>query len=236
MPHKILFVDSELSVRNSFERALRQEGFDVLTEACGREALRVATKEIVDLLIVDLHLADVQVHELCKSIRDNPRSRSVPILTISANDPQGLAVQCLNNGADGHLAKHITTPELVANIRALLRRPRTYVTEHEVIQKGGMVLRPSERRALFQNSDIESLTPKEYELLKELLLHSPRIVEKDALAMKVWGVSFEQLGRKTLDVHIQRLRKKLGPTAALFLKTVSLVGYQWLEEAPSNHR
>lgn len=229
MAHKILLIDPEPAARSDFERTLKQEGFQVLTGTSGREALRVATKEILDLMIVDLHLADVQTHELCKIIRETPQSRCVPILTISLDDPKGMAVQCLNNGADGHLTKQLATAEFIAHIRALLRRPPVYLSAQDIIERGSMTLRLGERRAMFRGKDIEDLTPKEYELLKELLIRSPRIVEKHALAMKIWGISYDQLGRKTLDVHIQRLRRKLGQPAATYLKTVSLAGYQWID-------
>ncbi len=101
--------------------------------------------------------------------------------------------------------------------------------ENDVVQKGRLTLRIGERRALFDNKDIPDLTPKEYALLKELALRSPRVVEKIGLVIKICGIPLEQLGRKTLDVHIQRLRRKLGRTGSPFLKTVSLIGYQWLD-------
>jgi DNA-binding response OmpR family regulator len=235
IPQRILIVDAESNTRSEFERTLRQEGFLVITGSCGREALQVATKETPDLMILDLHVPNLESYEVCRLMRETPQSRTIPILTISMHDPNGLAIQCLNNGADGHLQKQVGRLELIAHVRALLRRPRIYLSEQDVVQKGFITLRPGERRITFQNKDIPSLTPKEYELLKELIFRSPRIVEREGIALKVWGVSFEQLGRKTLDVHIQRLRRKLGPLASSYLKTVSLVGYQWLE-SPSSHR
>jgi DNA-binding response OmpR family regulator len=227
-PH-IFLVDAEPSIRGVIEQALRQEGYQVSVVTSGREALHKAAQENPDLMIVDLHLPDAAGQDICRMIRETPRVQAIPVLAVSAKDTVGLAARSLNNGADSYLLKRADAPEWIAHVRALLRRPKAYFLEEDVIQRGRVTLRLAERRGFWNSQELPPFTPKEFQLLKELILRSPRVVEKNGLVLKVWGVPLEQVGRLTLDVHIQRLRKKLGPQASAFLKTISLVGYQWTE-------
>jgi len=227
MPPRILIVDAEPVVRSGYERLLRREGFQVVVGSSGREGFELALKETPDLIILDPHLPDINGQDMCQRIRQTPEVRTIPILAVSAHVLDGEATQCLNQGADGYLRKPVDGPNLVANVRAMLRRPRNYFMEKDVIRKGRISIRVAERRAIFDRRELPNLTPKEFELLKELVCRSPRYVSKEALAMKVWGLPFDQVHRRTVDVHVQRIRRKLGSPASSFLKTVTLVGYRW---------
>jgi len=233
MSARIMIIGAGSAAGNGYESILRREGFHVLYGDSRRNLLDIVSKEAPDLMIVNVHSPDVRGQEICQMIRQTPEVHAIPLLVISGDDVHGLSTRCLNNGADGYLAKPVDDEELVAHVRAILRRPRNYLSSDAVIQKSRIIIRLGERRVLIDNQDIEHLTPKEYDLLLEIVARSPRIVEKEALVMKIWGIPLENLGRKSLDVHIQRLRRKLGSTGASFLKTVSLVGYQWLDTLPS---
>jgi DNA-binding response OmpR family regulator len=234
MSQQIVVIDTEPALRNAYEEALRQAGFRVRVGRNGREAMEAASKEEPDLMIVNAKLSDMDGDDFCQKIRQTRKVRAIPLLVISGDHMEGLSARCLDSGADGFLVKPVDSQELVAHVRALLRRPRTYLADDAAIRKGRMTIRLAERRVLFDRRDISGLTPKEFALIQELVLRSPRVVEKIGLVMKIWGTPLEQLGRRTLDVHIQRIRRKLGPIASPYLKTVSLVGYQWLDNPPSH--
>jgi two-component system alkaline phosphatase synthesis response regulator PhoP len=230
MPPRILIVDNDPVTRQAMERVLSQEGFRVVASTNGREAMAVAAKADPDLMVVNLDLADLHGDNVCQMIRQMPEIRATPLLVLSGDDVDGLSIRCLNQGADGYLVKPINSQELLAHMRAILRRPRLFLSENTIVRKGRITMRLGERMVLFDGKAIKDLTPKEYEILKELVLRSPRVLEKHGLVIKIWGIPFEQLGRRTLDVHIQRLRRKLGPPASSHLKTIPLVGYQWAND------
>ena len=226
MNTRILVVNAEPTLRDFIEKSLKDEGFAIQTAGSCQEALSLSAESEPDLMIVDLQLPDLKGHAICQRIRESSNVRTVPMLVISGDQTDGWAANCLNSGADGVLSKQADGLELLAHVRALLRRSRIYLWNDDLLQKGQLVIRRAERRVLYDNQELPALTPKEYSVLHELVMNSPNIVDRNQLVKKVWGVTFDELGRKTLDVHIQRIRRKLGPAAHL-LKTVSLVGYQW---------
>lgn len=228
---RILVVDDELSVRAVLERILRKEGFQVSLAACGKEALQAIENQRPDVMILDLNLPDLSGDAVCQKIRKDPLACSVSILILTGRASEGLPAECLNGGADDYLAKPFDIKELIARVRALLRRPRLYTADDSVLQKGPLSLHVGERRVSVKGWEAPSLAPKEFELLKQLLLHAPKVIDKNILALAVWGVPADRLHRRTLDVHMRRIRQKIGPKASRCLKTVPVIGYQWLDAA-----
>lgn len=229
MQSRVLLADDDQTVRIQLENELRKEGYDVLIAVTGLQAIESTLRESVDLIILDFHLPDLHGVEICRRIRRHPITRSVPILATSNQDSPGLATMCLKSGADAYLAKPFEITELLAHVQAILRRPKMYLSDPTVIHQGRLVIRVSERRILFNGRSVADLTPKEFDLVKNLVQRAPLVVEKDLLAREVWGIPFDQMNRRTLDVHIRRIRQKLGPAAAGLLKTVTSIGYQWTE-------
>jgi DNA-binding response OmpR family regulator len=117
----------------------------------------------------------------------------------------------------------------VARVRALLRRPRLYAASGDLLTKGAVSIRLSERKVTVDGAATSAMAPKEFDLLYQLLLHAPQVVSKEVLSNKVWGIPFDALNPRTLDVHIRRIRQKLG-SAAECLKTVPAVGFQWVDK------
>jgi two-component system phosphate regulon response regulator PhoB len=117
---------------------------------------------------------------------------------------------------------------MLARVKALLRRPRLYAAEDSVIGSGAVTIHRAEHRVFIKGKATAKLSPKEFALLTQLVLHAPKVLDKSTLALKAWGISLERLHHRTLDVHILRIRKKLGASAR-YLVTVPSIGYQWAE-------
>ncbi len=233
MRQRILVVDDEPSIRSLLSRILDREGYEVLLATSGREALEVAAKEKPDLVILDLNLPDIYGEDVCRRIRENPSIEKVPVLILTGKTTQGLSARCLNGGADDYLPKPFDIEDILAHLRALLRRTHGLVSGQETISQGRMTIRVAERMVLWKEQRLATLAPKEFELLRHLVFNAPKVLDKNTLALKVWGAPIDQLHERTIDVHIRRIRKKLGPTAAACLKTVPSVGFQWLDSAIS---
>jgi DNA-binding response OmpR family regulator len=228
---RILVVDDEASIRNLLIRVFAQESFEVLTATNGHEGLETAAKYRPDLIILDLNLPDLYGEDVCKSIRQTSSIENVPVLILTGKNAEGLPARCLDGGADDYLSKPFDVQEIMARSRALLRRSHGLASSREALSRGRLTIRVAERMVLWKGHRIETLAPKEFEILRLLVLEAPKVLDKNALAVKAWGVPSEQLHQRTLDVHIRRIRKKLGPAAATCLKTVPAIGFQWLDEA-----
>lgn len=225
-PAKILVIDDEASIRNLLRRVLGRENYEVWTSTNGQEGIQ-ALHRGPDLVILDLRLPDMNGEVVCQKIRQHSTHENIPILILTGQITEGLRTRCLNGGADAYLAKPFDVEELLAYVRALLRR--RLASDPETITRGRITIRVSEHQVVWNQSLINRLAPKEFELLYQLVLHSPRVLGRDALAQKVWGVPFDQMHQRTVDVHIRRIRKKLGPRAASCLRTIPAIGYQWAE-------
>ena len=228
MVSRILVVDDEVTICNLLTRVLEKEGYEVLRAITGQEALAVLSKGKPDLMILDLNLPDLTGENIYESVRLNSQSRDIPILILTGRLAEGLSAKCLNGGADAFLAKPFDTQDLLAHVRALLRRSKVYLEEGAPIEMGGMSIQTGSRQVHLKGVLVEHLSPKEFDVLKELVLRSPQVVGKADLAAKVWGTPLDQLHPRTLDVHIRRIRQKIGRDGARSLKTVSSIGYQWL--------
>jgi DNA-binding response OmpR family regulator len=233
MPIRILVVDDEVSIRNLLSRVLTREGYDVVQATTGREGVETAARHQPDLIVLDLNLPDLYGEDVCQQIRQNPATENVPVLILTGKAAQGLSARCLNGGADDYLSKPFDIDEITAHIRALIRRSQGLASGRGAISKGRLTIRVPERIVLWKDRRVETLAPKEFEILRLLLLASPKVLDKETLALKAWGSPSEQLHQRTLDVHIRRIRKELGPLAASCLKTIPAIGFQWFDEASS---
>jgi len=228
MGSKILVVDDEETICNLLSRLLEREGYKVVKTTRGQDALELILSEKPDLMVLDLNLPDLPGEAIYESVRQTPQVKNLPILIITGRTVPGLSAKCLNDGADAFLPKPFDAPELLAQIRALLRRSNVYSEADKAIEKGSVSIHPAQRRVLLKGVPVDHLSPKEFDVLRELVVHSPDVVCKNELAVKVWGTPLDQLHPRTLDVHIRRIRKKIGAAGARSLKTVPSVGYQWL--------
>lgn len=181
----------------------------------------------IDLVVLDLDMPGITGQEVCRRIRRESRFDGVSILVLTGRATEGLTARCLDSGADDFVEKPADLVELVARVRAILRRPRILLPADGVIRKGGIEIDQSSRKVLLNGAPVD-FAPKEFDLLAQLVVHSPRVIDRNTLALKVWGVTIDLLNGRTMDVHVRRVRKKLGAAAAC-LKTVQTVGFQWDE-------
>jgi len=201
---------------------LEQAGFDVIRESTGHGGLVAVERRQPRFVVLDLGLPDFDGFELCRQLRG---SADVPILILTARDEEADRIIGLELGADDYLTKPFSPRELVARIRAVLRRAEPGPSEAEVIELGELRVDLRSRNVTIAGSTV-ILRTLEFELLAELARHPGHVVTRDRLLDRVWGTSFAG-GTRTVDVHIAQLRKKLGRPA--LIQTVRGVGYRILE-------
>jgi two-component system, OmpR family, response regulator RegX3 len=222
---KILVVDDEESLLETVRYALSRESFEVVVARDGAEAIRQFEAERPDLLVLDLMLPVLGGIDVCRRIRATSR---VPILMLTARDGEVDRVVGLEMGADDYVTKPFSLRELVARVRALLRRAGLAESEESgVLEASGVRLDP-ERHEVRIRGELENLPLKEFELLEVLLENRGRVLTRQTLIDRVWG--FDYVGdTKTLDVHVKRLRARVEEDRhnPRLIVTVRGVGYRF---------
>ncbi|HEY3247856.1 MAG TPA: response regulator transcription factor [bacterium] len=226
MSHKILVVDDEPHIVELVKYNLLQEGFEVVTAHDGDEALARTRQDHPDLIVLDIMLPYVDGLEVCRQVR---RESGVPIIMLTAKDGELERVVGLELGADDYVTKPFSPRELVARVRAILRRTSRAGAEAAdgPVASGGLALDPATHEVSLRGRAID-LTAKEFELLKLLLSHPNRVFTRDFLLEHIWGYDYYGSTR-TVDMHISRLREKIedDPAAPTFIITVRGVGYKF---------
>jgi len=223
---KIVVIDDEESVREVVKAYLEKDGFTVYVAANGRDGLALAEKKNPDLIVLDLMLPDVSGEEICEEVR----SRSdVPIVMLTAKASEEERVGGLVAGADDYLVKPFSPRELVARVRAVLRRTRgveSPLVEVLRFDEGRLEIDTVKHAVLRDGRPVE-LTPNEYKLLLALATYPGRAYSRLELLERVQGWDFEGYER-TIDVHVKNLRKKIEPDPAKprYVETVTGVGYR----------
>ena len=234
MSDRVLVVDDEESIRTLVHYNLVQAGFEVITTENGNDALEIATWQSIDLLILDLMIPGISGLEICKRLRQ--AQSTVPIIMLTARGEEIDRVVGLEMGADDYVTKPFSPRELVARVRAVLRRK----VEEKPADDGqsadtdnlhvvGDVRLDADRYEVIVRGEIIDLTPREFDLLHYLLKNLDRVVSRDQLLDRVWG--YEYAGdTRLVDVHISHLRDKIevDPKSPRFIKTVRGVGYKFV--------
>jgi len=223
---KVLVVDDEETMVRSLSTLLRQEGYEVVAATDGQQALDTARAERPDLILLDVMLPGVDGLEVCRQIRV---WSTVPIIMLTAKTAEVDKVVGLEVGADDYVTKPFSGRELVARVRANLRRVQMDA-EHEQqerFQGGDVVMDVGRRRVMVRGLEA-TLSPKEFDLLKVLMSHPGRVLGRDFLLNQVWGEDFFG-DTRTLDVHIRWLREKIEetPSHPTYIQTVHGVGYRF---------
>ncbi|MBU6242710.1 MAG: response regulator transcription factor [Acidobacteria bacterium] len=222
---RILIVEDESSFSEALEFLLSKEGFAIVTAANGTDAITKFDQGGIDLVLLDLMIPEVSGTEVCRQIRTKSK---VPIIMLTAKDSEVDKVVGLELGADDYVTKPYSTRELVARIRAVLRRNSG---ESAIGDIGTMTLGPvrmdTDRHQVSVNGVNISLPLKEFELLEFLMRNSGRVLTRVQLIDRVWGSDYVG-DTKTLDVHIKRLRAKIevDPANPVFIQTVRGLGYK----------
>jgi DNA-binding response OmpR family regulator len=223
----VLVVEDDPDIAQLLMHYLDQAGFAAETVSGGREALVAIAAKRPDLLVLDLMLPQVDGLEICRIIRSNDTTADLPIIMLTARAEESDRIVGLELGADDYLAKPFSPNELVARVRALLRRAKRSSPEKTItVAYGPIVVDAGQHTVSLAGSDV-SLTAKEFLLLEYLLQHRGRVLSRDLLLTDVWGYRYTG-GTRTVDVHVRRLREKL-PLLATALVTVKQFGYKLLE-------
>jgi len=217
---RILLVEDDATIAYLLRAGFNEEGFPVTLAGDGRSGLRVATEESFDLIVLDLNLPDLDGVELCRRLRD--AGSEVPVIMLTARQEVHERIAGLDTGADDYLTKPFSFDELLARMRAVLRRrghPQT-----PVVLESGVLKLNTETREVFRNDMPIQLTRKEFALLEAFLRQPRRVFTREALLTRIWGGDFAS-EPSVVDVHISHLRDKLGGGARSLIKTVYGVGY-----------
>jgi two-component system alkaline phosphatase synthesis response regulator PhoP len=223
---RVLVIEDDPDISLSLKYNLEREGgYRVLTAATGEEGVALATQKRVDLVLLDLALPGLDGLEVCKALRRSQQTAALPIIILTARVEESDKVVGLELGADDYVTKPFGVKELLARIKAVLRRVSSAASPPRQLRAGpffldldGHVLRVGEREL--------TLTRKEYDLLAILIQNSGRVLTRDVLLDRVWGYDYAGETR-TVDVHIRKLRKKLGPAAEEHIETIIGVGYRF---------
>ncbi|MBI2908572.1 MAG: response regulator transcription factor [Chloroflexi bacterium] len=227
MNKKILVVDDDYRTAHLVEMYLKKDGYRVAIAHDGKEALELAVKVRPDLVILDLMLPEIDGLSVCRKLRDESR---VPIIMLTARTTEDDKLRGLDLGADDYVTKPFSPRELVARVRAVLRR---VAEENDVpdVTFGGVTVSVA-RHEVTNGGQVIDLTPTEFKLLETLVRHPGRAFNRTQLVDQVLGMDYDGLER-TIDVHVANLRRKIepDPSRPRYVKTVLGVGYK-LEASP----
>ena len=227
MEAKILIVDDEKNIVELIKFHLKKENYRVIEAYKGKDAIDLFKKEKPDLIILDVMLPDMGGFEVCKNIR---KESKVPIIMLTAKGEEIEKILGFELGADDYITKPFSPRELLARIKAILKRTRTTNVDTNQIQLGPFKVNVN-RREIYKNDVLLELKPKEFDLLKLFIMNPGRVFTRQYLLEQIWG--YDYLGdTRTVDVHIRRLRQKIEDNAknATYIKTIHGVGYKFVIE------
>lgn len=229
MADKILVVDDEKEIVDLVSLYLKNEGYEVTALYSGRDALKSIQNEAFDLAILDIMMPEIDGLILCRKIREH---HQYPIIMLTAKGETMDKVTGLTLGADDYMTKPFLPLELVARVKAQLRRYKTYnqtqpQPNEEIIVYGGLLLNISTHEC-FLNEKLLSLTPTEFAILRILCQHKGSVVSAENLFHEIWGEEYYDKKNNTISVHIRHLREKLGDSFEnpKYIKTVWGCGYK----------
>jgi DNA-binding response OmpR family regulator len=222
----ILVVEDDRDIAALVARYLERASFSVHVLPSGRDALATLLEHPPALLILDLMLPHMDGIEICRAVRANPAIAAIPIIMLTARAEEAERIAGLEVGADDYIAKPFSPNELVARVRALLRRVERKPATTGSINYGDIVVDVDQHTVVAAGVAV-SLTAKEFLLLQYLMNHRGRVLSRDLLLTDVWGYKYTG-GTRTVDVHVRRLREKL-PVLERALVTVKQFGYKLVE-------
>jgi len=226
MKETILIVEDEKDIVKMLEYNLNKEGFKTLSSRDGEDALDQAVRQHPDLVILDLMLPGMDGLEVCKNLKSDTKTASIPVIMLTAKSQESDKIVGLELGADDYVTKPFSPRELIARIKAVLRRVKEKDRLPDVLKVGELIIDLSKISVTVKDKLIE-LTAKEFELLKTLIKAKGRVLSRDHLLDTIWGFDKAmEIQTRTVDVHIRTLRKKL-KSEAKHIITVKNYGYRF---------
>jgi phosphate regulon transcriptional regulator PhoB len=230
MAREVLVVEDEPDIRRLVVLHLERDGFRCRTATTGSDALREVKAAIPDLVVLDLMLPEVDGLEVCRRLRRDTSTAAIPIIMLTAKSDEVDRIVGLEIGADDYVGKPFSPKELVARVRAVLRR--THPNQATPVLTVGPITLDAARHAVSLNGQAIVLTPKEFDLLQALLEAAGRVLSREFLLNRVWGYArADVIESRTVDVHVRRLRAKLGDAGSR-IATVKSIGYRFETDPP----
>ena len=225
MTLNILVLEDEPDIRKTLEYNLSREGYKVISAASIEQAKTFIKSDTFSLFLLDLMLPDGSGLDLCKKLKGNSETESVPIIILTAKDDEIDKIVGLELGADDYVTKPFSVRELILRIKSVLKRGTLKKDIVEIERQfGGLKINPDSHEVFIDSEEIP-LTALEFRLLKELVDKRGRVQSRDQLLTEVWGYSAEVTTR-TVDTHIKRLREKLG-SMGKYIQTIRGIGYKF---------
>ncbi|MDD5132698.1 MAG: response regulator transcription factor [Candidatus Methylomirabilota bacterium] len=222
---KILVVEDEKDIVELLQYNLEKENFKIQSANNGQRALDLVRKNHPDLILLDLMLPEIDGLEVCRILKKDTKTSHIPIIMLTAKSSESDKIVGLELGADDYITKPFSMKELIARIKALLRRMNPEAKQAEMIRIGDVAIDFSKYLVTQKGKPVE-LTTKEFELLKALINAHSRVISRDKLLENVWGYDYSlEITTRTVDVHILYLRKKLKSIADRII-TIKNVGYR----------
>jgi two-component system alkaline phosphatase synthesis response regulator PhoP len=221
---KILIVDDEPDILEFLEYNLKKEGFVVVTAGDGEEGLSLAAKEKPDLIVLDIMMPKMDGVEICRQIRSNPTYNNPLIAFLTAREEDYSQIAALDVGGDDYITKPVKPRVFISRIKALLRRGERIEQDEQnkEIIAGDLIINP-EQVSVRRGKEILDLAKKEFELLLLMVTKPGKVFTREEIFNKVWG-SDVIVGNRTIDVHIRKLREKIGDK---YIKTIKGIGYKF---------
>lgn len=236
---KILIVDDEQNIIELVKFNLTKEGWDVITAYDGRTALMAAMDNRPDLIVLDIMLPEIDGLEVCRILKSREETQSIQIIMLSAKSEELDRIIGLEIGADDYMVKPFSPRELIARIKARLRRkgknPIDDIVDHQQQIGAGHILMNLVKYEVRVNGIREDFTLKEFELLKLFITNKGRVFTRDFLLERIWGYEYTN-DTRTVDVHIRHLRQKIekDPANPEYIQTIRGLGYRYNDKTDSN--
>ncbi|MDD5491630.1 MAG: response regulator transcription factor [bacterium] len=222
---KILIVEDEKDIVELLQYNLEKENFKIQSAGNGQRALDLVRKNHPDLILLDLMLPEIDGLEVCRILKKDSKTSHIPIIMLTAKSSESDKIVGLELGADDYITKPFSMKELIARVKALLRRMNPEAKQAEMVKIGDVTIDFSKYLVIQKGKQVE-LTTKEFELLKALISAHGRAISRDSLLENVWGYEHSlEITTRTVDVHIRYLRKKLKSLADRII-TIKNVGYR----------
>ncbi len=218
--YKILLVDDEPDILEFLGYNLKKEGYNVFTAPNGKEAISIAKKEIPELIVLDVMMPGMDGMEVCRELRKNEKLKNVLVAFLTARNEDYSQISGFDSGADDYITKPIKPSVFISRVKALLRRASKI---SPVVEEIGGIKIDREKYLVIKGKEEFSLPKKEFELLALLISKPGRVFRREEILEKVWG-SDVVVGDRTIDVHIRKLREKLGDE---YFQTVKGIGYKF---------
>lgn len=220
----IYLLEDDTSIQNFVLYTLKNTGFEAEGFERPSDFWKRMEEEIPDLLLLDIMLPEEDGMEILKKLRDNRKTKNLPIIMLTAKGTEYDKVLGLDSGADDYVAKPFSMMELMSRIKALLRRSEIKGEKKDTYQVEPLYVNISKHIVKVNDEEVNSLTYKEFELLSMLLQHQETVLSRDQILQSIWGYDFDGESR-TVDVHVRTLRQKLGDAGKL-IETVRGFGYK----------